>query len=122
MLHFAFNGQLADADAREVVTLSNRQAQRLFGQVEHWADQCGLDGLSVDKPIDTPLSPQRVRQRQKLWGHGSYQQIDAFLAKLHGAGDRAAVGELILTPVRSDGRDWVEARVRVAVDLVVGTP
>ncbi len=120
VLHFSFAGHFADAQSSELATLSAAQAQRLFRKVEHWADQCGLDGISFHKPIEVSLSSTRARQRRKLRSTGSFQQINAFLAKLRQVEETARLGELILTPVRSGEHGWTEARLYVAVDAVVG--
>jgi hypothetical protein len=120
VLHFSFAGHFDDVQSAELATLSAAQAQRLFRKVEHWADQCGLDGISFHKPIEVALSSTRARMRRKLWGTGSFQQISAFLVKLRQVEETATLGELVLTPVRSGGRGWVEARLYMAVDAVVG--
>ena len=122
ILRFAFEGRFAEQPTRELATLSPDQAKRLFGKIAHWADESGLDGLSIKKPIAIPLPPARMHQRQKLWGTGSYQQIGAFLQKLQQVEEIAALGEVVLMPVQSDEHGWAEARLYAAVDVVVGMP
>jgi hypothetical protein len=119
---FAFQGQFADLPPQELETLSADQAEKLFHKVAYWADECGLDGLSVKKPIVLPLSPERVQQRQKLWGTGSYQQIGRFLQKLKQVEQIAALGEVVLVPLHGEGSGWVEARLYAAIDAVVRAP
>ena len=121
-LRFAFEGRFAATPSRELATLSKDQAERLFGKVAHWADESGLDGLSIKKTITMPLPPARVHQRQKLWGTGSYQQISAFLHRLQQVEEIASLGEVVLMPVQAGERGWVEARLYAAVDVVVGMP
>jgi len=121
-LRFAFQGRFAATPSRELATLSKDQAERLFGKVAHWADESGLDGLSIKKTITMPLPPARVHQRQKLWGTGSYQQISAFLHRLQQVEEIASLGEVVLMPVQAGERGWVEARLYAAVDVVVGMP
>ena len=105
-----------------MATLSKDQAERLFGKVEHWADESGLDGLLITRSITMPLPPARIHQRRKLWGTGSYQQISAFLHSLQQVEEIASLGEVVLMPVQSDEQGWVEARLYAAVDVVVGMP
>ncbi|MDP6701123.1 MAG: hypothetical protein QGH25_15855 [Candidatus Latescibacteria bacterium] len=121
-LRFAFEGRFAATPSRELATLSKDQADRLFGKVAHWADESGLDGLSIKKTITMPLPPARVHQRQKLWGTGSYQQISTFLHRLQQVEEIASLGEVVLMPVQTGERGWVEARLYAAVDVVVGMP
>ena len=121
-LRFAFQGRFAATPSRELATLSKDQAERLFGKVAHWADESGLDGLSIKKTITMPLPPARVHQRQKLRGTGSYQQISAFLHRLQQVEEIASLGEVVLMPVQAGARGWVEARLYAAVDVVVGMP
>ena len=122
VLRFAFDGRFAQQPVRELATLSSDQANRLFGKVAAWADESGLDGLAIKKPISMPLPPARIHQRQKLWGTGSYQQIGAFLQKLQQVEETAVLGEVVLMPVQGGAHGWVEARLYAAVDIVVGMP
>ena len=122
VLRFAFQGRFEEMPSRELATLSKDQADRLFGKVAHWADESGLDDLSIKKPITMPLPPSRIHQRQKLWGTGSYQQIGAFFDKLQQVEETAVLGEVVLRPVQTDERGWVEAQVYAVVDVVVGMP
>ena len=121
-LRFAFQGRFAVTPSRELATLSQDQAARLFGKVAHWADESGLDGLSIKKTITMPLASARTHQRQKLWGTGSYEQISALLDRLQQVEEIASLGEVILMPIHSGERGWVEARLYAAVDVVVGMP
>ena len=122
VLRFAFDGRFPEQPVRELATLSSDQADRLFVKIANWADESGLDGLSIKKTITIPLPPARVQQRQKLRGRGSYQQIDAFLQKLRQVEEIAVLGEVVLMPVPGDGHGWAEARLYAAVDVVVGMP
>ncbi len=119
-LYFFLVGRLADMRGGELATLSPEQAQRLFAKVEHWADQCGIDGIAFSKPTSTPLNSAQARQRRRLVGTGSHGQIGAFLGKLRSAEETAALAELILNPVQIDGDSRAESRLSVAIDVVVG--
>jgi len=119
-LYFELSGRLADTRGGELATLSSEQARRLFGKVEHWADQCGIDAIDFSDPTSTPLIREQVRLRRKLVGTGSYMQIGVFLGKLRASEETAALGELILNPVQTDGHSSVEARLSAAIDVVVG--
>ena len=121
-LHFAFQGRFAERDASPLAALSSDQAEEFFGKVAHWADTSGLDSLSIHEPIHGPLSSAGTHQRQKLWGLGSPQQIDAFLQQLQQAEEVAALGEVLLVPVKSDEHGWVQARLYAAVDIIVDEP
>ena len=121
-LHFAFQGRFAERDASPLAALSSDQAEEFFGKVAHWADTSGLDSLSIHEPIHGPLSSAGTHQRQKLWGLGSPQQIDAFLQQLQQAEEVAALGEVLLVPVKSDEHGWVQARLYTAVDIIVDEP
>ena len=121
-LHFAFQGRFAERDATPLAALSSDQAEEFFGKVAHWADTSGLDSLSIQEPIHGPLSSAGTHQRQKLWGLGSPQQIDAFLQQLQQAEEVAALGEVLLVPVKSDEHGWVKARLYAAVDIIVDEP
>ena len=121
-LHFAFQGRFAERDASPLAALSSDQAEEFFGKVAHWADTSGLDSLSIQEPIHGPLSSAGTHQRQKLWGLGSPQQIDAFLQQLQQAEEVAALGEVLLVPVKSDEHGWVQARLYTAVDIIVDEP
>ena len=121
-LHFAFQGRFAERDATPLAALSSDQAEEFFGKVAHWADTSGLDSLSIQEPIHGPLSSAGTHQRQKLWGLGSPQQIDAFLQQLQQAEEVAALGEVLLVPVKSDEHGWVQARLYAAVDIIVDEP
>ena len=121
-LHFAFQGRFAERDASPLAALSSDQAEEFFGKVAHWADTSGLDSLSIQEPIHGPLSSAGTHQRQKLWGLGSPQQIDAFLQQLQQAEEVAALGEVLLVPVKSDEHGWVQARLYAAVDIIVDEP
>ena len=121
-LHFAFQGRFAERDATPLAALSSDQAEEFFGKVAHWADTSGLDSLSIHEPIHGPLSSAGTHQRQKLWGLGSPQQIDAFLQQLQQAEEVAALGEVLLVPVKSDEHGWVKARLYAAVDIIVDEP
>ncbi len=122
VLRFAFDGRFSELPVRELATLSSDQAARLFGKMARWADESGLDGLSIKKNITMPLPPARIHQRQKLWGTGSYQQIGAFLQKLQQVEEIAVLGEVVLMPIQGDEQGWAEARLYAAVDVVVGMP
>ena len=122
VLRFQFQGRFAEDSSRDLAILSSDQADKLFGKVAHWADESGLDGLLIDKPIAILLPSAHSHQRQKLWGIGSYQQIGAFLSRLDEVEDFAVLGEAILMPVQRGEGEWVEARLYVAVDVVVGMP
>ena len=122
VLRFQFQGRFAEDSSRDLAILSSDQADKLFGKVAHWADESGLDGLLIDKPIAILLPSAHSHQRQKLWGTGSYQQIGAFLSRLDEVEDFAVLGEAILMPVQRGEGEWVEARLYVAVDVVVGMP
>ena len=122
VLRFAFDGRFPEQPVRELATLSTVEAERLFVKIANWADEIGLDGLSIKKTITIPLPPPRVQQRQKLRGRGSYQQIDAFLHKLQQVEELAVLGEVVLMPVPGNGHGWTEARLYAAVDVVVGMP
>ena len=122
VLRFQFQGRFAENSSRDLAILSSDQADKLFGKVAHWADESGLDGLLIDKPIAILLPSAHSHQRQKLWGTGSYQQIGAFLSRLDEVEDFAVLGEAILMPVQRGESEWVEARLYVAVDVVVGMP
>ena len=121
-LHFAFQGRFAERDASPLAALSSDQAEEFFGKVAHWADTSGLDSLSIHEPIHGPLSSAGTHQRQKLWGLGSPQQIGAFLQQLQQAEEVAALGEVLLVPVKSDEHGWVQARLYAAVDIIVDEP
>ena len=121
-LRFAFQGRFAVTPSRELATLSQDQATRIFSKVAHWADESGLDGLSIKKIITMPLAAAQTHQRQKLWGTGSYQQISALLDRLQQIEETASLGEVVLMPIHSGERGWVEARLYAAVDVVVGMP
>ena len=121
-LRFAFQGRYAETPSGELRTLSQQQAEHLFGKVEHWADESGIDGLSITKSITMPLAPARIHQRQKLWGTGSYQQISLFLQSLQEVEEIASLGEVVLMPVQPGEQGWLEARLYAAVDVVVGMP
>ena len=116
-LRFAFQGRFAEQDALPLAALSSDQAEQFLGKVARWADASGLDSLSIHAPIHT-----RTRQRQKLHGLGSPQQIDAFLHQLQQAEAVATLGEVLLMPVQSDERGWVKARLYAAVDILVEAP
>ena len=122
VLRFAFDGRFPEQPVRELATLSSDKADRLFVKIANWADESGLDGLSIKKTITIPLPPARVQQRQKLRGRGSYQQIGAFLHNLQQVEEIAVLGEVVLMPVLGDGHGWAEARIYAAVDVVVGMP
>ena len=121
-LRFAFQGRFAEWDTSPLDALSSDQAEQFFGKVARWADASGLDSLSIHKPIHRPLSPTRSHQRQKLWGIGSPQQIDSFLQQLRQAKAVATLGEVLLLPVKSDERGWIQARLYAAVDIIVDEP
>ena len=121
-LRFAFQGRFAERDTPPLDALSSTQAKQFFGKVARWADASGLDSLSIHEPIHIPLSPVRTHQRQKLRGLGSPQQIDAFLQQLQQAEAVATLGEVLLLPVKSDERGWVQARLYAAVDIIVDGP
>ena len=121
-LRFAFQGRFTRRDTPPLAAISSDQAEQFFGKVARWADASGLDSLSIQKPIHRPLSPTRAHQRQKLRGLGSPQQIDAFLQQLQQAEEVSTVGEVLLLPVKSDERGWVQARLYAAVDIIVDGP
>lgn len=119
-LYFFLAGRFSAVEGGELATLSPEQARRLFVKVEHWADQCGIDAIAFSKPTSTPLNAAQTRQRRRLVGTGSHAQIGAFLAKLHAAEETAALAELILNPVQTDGHSSAAARLSAAIDIVVG--
>ena len=121
-LRFAFQGRFTERDAPPLAALSSDQAEQFFGKVAHWADASGLDSLSIHEPIHRPLSSAGTHQRQKLWGIGSPQQIGAFLQQLQQVEAVATLGEVLLVPVKSDERGWVQARLYAAVDIIVDEP
>ena len=121
-LRFAVQGRFADQDTSPLAALSASQAEQFFGKVARWADASGLDSLSIQEPIHKSMSSSRTYQRQKLQGLGSPQQIDAFLQQLQQAGAVATLGEVLLMPVTSDERGWVQARLYAAVDIIVDGP
>ena len=121
-LRFAFQGRFAEQDASPPAVLSSDQAEQFFGKVARWADASGLDSLSIEEPSHKVLSAARTHQRQKLRGLGSSQQINAFLQQLQRAEEVATLGEVLLMPVTSDEHGWVQARLYVAVDIVVDGP
>ena len=121
-LRFAFQGRFAERDTPPLDALSASQAEQFFGKVARWADASGLDSLSIQEPIHKSMSPTRTHQRQKLRGLGSPQQIDAFLQQLQQAEAVATLGEILLMPVTSDERGWVQARLYAAVDIIVDGP
>ena len=121
-LRFAFQGRFADQDTPPLDALSSDQAEQFFSKVARWAEASGLDSLSIQEPIHKSMSPTRTHQRQKLRGLGSPQQIDAFLQQLQQAEAVATLGEILLMPVTSDERGWVQARLYAAVDLIVDEP
>ena len=121
-LRFAFQGRFADQDTPPLDALSSDQAKQFFGKVARWANASGLDSLSIHEPTHRPLSPARTLQRQKLQGIGSPQQIGAFLHHFQQAESVATLGEVLLMPVASDERGWVQARLYAAVDIIVDGP
>ena len=121
-LRFAFQGRFVDQDTPPLAPLSSDQAEQFFDKVARWADASGLDSLSIQEPIHRSMSLARTHQRQKLRGLGSPQQIDAFLQQLQQAESVATLGEVLLMPVASDERGWVQARLYAAVDIIVDGP
>ncbi|MCE2447421.1 MAG: hypothetical protein J4F35_03235 [Candidatus Latescibacteria bacterium] len=121
-LRFAFQGRFAEQDTPPPAVLSSDQAEQFFGKVARWADASGLDSLSIEEPTHRVLSAARTHQRQKLRGIGSSQQINAFLQQLQQAEEVATLGEVLLMPVTSDERGWVQARLYAAVDIIVDAP
>ena len=121
-LRFAFQGRFAERDTPPPAVLSPDQAEQFFGKLARWADASGLDSLSVEEPTHRALSAAHTHQRQKLRGLGSPQQINAFLQQLQQAEEVATLGEVLLMPVTSDERGWVQARLYAAVDIVVDAP
>lgn len=121
-LRFAIQGRFADQDTSPLAALSASQAEQFFGKVARWADASGLDSLSIQKPIHRSMSPARTYHRQKLQGLGSPQQINSFLQRLQQAEEVAALGEILLVPVKSDENGWVQARLYAAVDIIVDGP
>ena len=121
-LRFAFQGRFAEQDTPPPAALSSDQAEQFFGKVARWADASGLDSLSIEEPTHRVLSAARTHQRQKLRGIGSSQQINAFLQQLQQAEEVATLGEVLLMPVTSDERGWVQARLYAAVDIIVDEP
>ena len=118
-LRFLFQGRFAERDTPPLAVLSPDQAEQFFGKVARWADASGLDSLSIEEPTHRALSSVRTHQRQKLRSIGSPQQIDAFLQQLQQAEAVATLGEVLLLPVTSDERGWVQARLYAAVDILV---
>ncbi len=121
-LRFAFQGRLAERDNSPLAALSSGQAEQFLRKVAHWADASGLDSLSIHKPIHRSLSPARTHQRQKLRGIGSLQQIGTFLHQFQQYEAVATLGEVLLMPIKSDERGWVQARLYAAVDILVEVP
>ena len=121
-LRFAFQGRFAEQDTPPPAVLSPDQAEQFFGKVARWADASGLDSLSIEEPTHRALPLARTHQRQKLRGLGSPQQINAFLQQLQQAEEIATLGEVLLMPVASDERGWVQARLYAAVDIIVDAP
>ena len=121
-LRFSFQGRFAERDTPPLAVLSSSQAEQFFGKVARWADASGLDSLSIHEPTHRSLSSARTHQRQKLQGIGSPQQIDAFLQQLQQAEEVATLGEVLLMPITSDERGWVQARLYAAVDIIVDEP
>ena len=121
-LRFAFQGRFAEQDPTPPAVLSSDQAEQFFGKLARWADASGLDSLSIEDPTHRALSAAHTHQRQKLRGIGSSQQINAFLQQLQQAEEVATLGEVLLMPVTSDERGWVQARLYAAVDIVVDAP
>ena len=121
-LRFAFQGRFVEQDTPPPAVLSSDEAEQFFGKVARWADASGLDSLSIEEPTHRVLSAARTHQRQKLRGIGSSQQINAFLQQLQQAEEVATLGEVLLLPVKSDERGWVQARLYAAVDIVVDAP
>lgn len=119
-LYFFLSGRFADVEGGELATLSPEQARRLFAKVEHWADQCGIDGIAFSKTTSTSLSAEQTRQRRRLVGTGSHAQIGAFLDKLRSVEETAALAELILNPVQAGGNSSAATRLSAAIDIVVG--
>ena len=121
-LRFLFQGRFTGRDTPPLAAISSGQAEQFFGKVAHWAKASGLDSLSIHEPIHWALPLARTHQRQKLRGIGSPQQIGAFLHHFQQAESVATLGEVLLMPVKSDERGWVQARLYAAVDIVVDTP
>ena len=121
-LRFAFQGRFAERDTPPPAVLSPDQAEQFFGKVARWADASGLDSLSIEEPTHRALPLAHTHQRQKLRGLGSPQQINAFLQQLQQAEEVATLGEVLLMPVASDERGWVQARLYAAVDIIVDAP
>ena len=121
-LRFSFQGRFAERDTPPPAVLSPDQAEQFFGKVARWADASGLDSLSIEEPTHRVLSAARTHQRQKLRGIGSPQQINAFLQQLQQAEEVATLGEVLLMPVTSHERGWVQARLYAAVDIIVDGP
>ena len=121
-LRFSFQGRFAEQDTPPLAALSSSQAEQFLGKVARWADANGLDSLSIEEPTHRALSAARTHQRQKLRGFGSPQQIDAFLQQLQQAEEVATLGEVLLLPIKSDERGWVQARLYAAVDIIVDEP
>ena len=121
-LRFSFQGRFAERDTPSPAVLSSDQAEQFFGKVARWADASGLDSLSIEEPTHRVLSAAHTHQRQKLRGIGSPQQINAFLQQLQQAEEVATLGEVLLMPVTSDERGWVQARLYAAVDIVAEAP
>ena len=121
-LRFAFQGRFAARDTPPLAVLSSDQAEQFSGKVAGWADASGLDSLSIEEPTHRALPSAHTRQRQKLRGIGSPQQIDAFLQALQQAEAVATLGEVLLMPVQSEEGGWVQARLYAAVDIIVDAP
>ena len=121
-LRFAFQGRFTKQDTPPLAAISSGQAEQFFGKVARWAEASGLDSLSIHEPIHWALPLARTHQRQKLLGIGSPQQIGAFLHHFQQAESVATLGEILLLPVKSDERGWVQARLYAAVDIIVDEP
>ncbi len=121
-LRFSFQGRFAERNTPPPAVLSSDQAEQFFGKVARWADASGLDSLSIHDPIHKSLSSEHTRQRQKLRGIGSPQQINAFLQQFQQAEEVVTLGEVLLMPVTNDENGWVQARLYAAVDITVDGP
>ena len=119
---FTFQGQFGELYSRDLDELSTDQARELFQKVDTWALQSGLGGLFQKEPFEIQLTPERVHKRQKLWASGAYQQIGAFLKQLKQVEDIACLGELVMVPIYQGGSGWEEARLYVAIDVLVRRP
>ena len=76
----------------------------------------------MNQPIELPVSSSLVQQRRKIWATGSYKQISAFARSLSEVDEEAAVGELVILPVRTDSSERLHVQLYAVVDILVESP